>query len=75
IDNIDQYQNLRVIITNRWGQIVFDKQGYNNSSSGAFTGISDAGEKLRQGAYQYVVVDGETVIRKGTVNIFYPQDL
>jgi gliding motility-associated-like protein len=41
----------RLIIFNRWGDIVYDKSDYDNS----WNGVNDRGEKLPHGTYYYVL--------------------
>lgn len=51
IDDIEKYPNNEVFVYNRWGQIVYSVQGYNND----WMGTNNDGEELQTGAYWYVV--------------------
>ncbi|WP_396638431.1 gliding motility-associated C-terminal domain-containing protein [Maribacter sp. R77961] len=60
IENIERFQDNTVKIYNRWGVLVFDAKGYNNSSI-VFEGISNGritlqqSEDLPSGVYFYVI--------------------
>ncbi|MEM7107098.1 MAG: gliding motility-associated C-terminal domain-containing protein [Bacteroidota bacterium] len=60
IENIERFPNNEVMIFNRWGQKVYEADGYNNSSV-VFTGDSNVGTKreLMDGTYFYVVSKGD----------------
>lgn len=47
-------RNNKVEIFNRWGDIVFTTNNYDNSSR-VFTGLSSSGKKLPSGAYFYTI--------------------
>lgn len=60
IVNIEQYPNNTVSIFNRWGDRVFQKEEYNNSSPDKrFGGISDDGNVLPSGTYFYSINLGD----------------
>jgi gliding motility-associated-like protein len=52
IDLIDDTKNNRVLIFNRWGDLVFDIENYNNSTN-VFEGRSNGGKELPSGTYYY----------------------
>ena len=60
IDKIDSYPENSVEIYNRWGQLVFEVRGYDNTSN-VFVGRSDSktaigkNEQLSPGTYYYVI--------------------
>ncbi len=73
IANIEEYPNNTVRIYNRWGVLVFETQGYDNSTN-AFTGISNGratineNNELPVGVYFYIVEyvkDGNTEVIDG----------
>ncbi len=49
---IDDTKNNRVLIFNRWGDLVFDVENYNNSTN-VFEGRSNGGKELPSGTYYY----------------------
>ncbi|MEL7020854.1 MAG: gliding motility-associated C-terminal domain-containing protein, partial [Bacteroidota bacterium] len=51
IKDIQLYPNNEVFIFNRWGQIVYNVDGYMNT----WTGTNNDGEELQTGAYWYIV--------------------
>lgn len=53
IENIDQFPNNSVSVYNRWGQLVFEKKGYNNSN--VVWPVGDEGSKLISNTYFYVI--------------------
>jgi hypothetical protein len=63
INNIESYPNNTVKVYNRWGILVFETKGYDNSSNG-FRGISNGratiqqSEELPVGIYFYVIQYG-----------------
>ncbi len=57
IRNITLFPNNRVSIYDRWGNKVFEKDGYDNSN-GTFDGSSGAGKELAEGTYYYVLDKG-----------------
>ena len=64
IENIESFPNNEVVIFNRWGDVVFEIQGYNNLES-SFTGDNNKGNELPSGTYYYSVNlnDGSEVLR------------
>ncbi|WP_330444544.1 gliding motility-associated C-terminal domain-containing protein [Flavivirga abyssicola] len=61
INCITNYPNNRLEIYNRWGNIVYKKQGYNNEFDGTSNGRStiNGTEKLPVGTYYYVLDLGD----------------
>ncbi len=51
IENPDKYPNNELIIFNRWGNVVYQAQPYNND----WNGVNSKGFDLPQGTYFYVV--------------------
>ncbi|MFY0675210.1 MAG: PKD domain-containing protein [Bacteroidia bacterium] len=66
IENITTYPDCEVIITNRWQQIVYQQDNYDNTWGGEGT---VAGGQLPTGAYNYLIKCGNGRIYTGTVNI------
>jgi gliding motility-associated-like protein len=63
IDNINRYPDNRVSIFDRWGNIVFKENGYNNTNM-VWKGHSNAGltvgnRELPDGTYYYIVDPGD----------------
>lgn len=52
IAELPETRKNNVVITNRWGDVVFSVNDYDNVSR-VFTGISSAGQKLPPGVYYY----------------------
>lgn len=52
IDVVEGASQNKVTIFNRWGDLVFDIQNYNNTDR-VFTGISNKGSELPSGTYYY----------------------
>ncbi len=61
IDCIEQYPNNRLEIYNRWGNIVFSMDGYDNSFDGTSNGrvVVNEEKKLPIGTYYYVLDLGD----------------
>ncbi|SHJ66454.1 gliding motility-associated C-terminal domain-containing protein, partial [Aquimarina spongiae] len=57
IDCIDRFPNNKLIIYNRWGNIVYQKEGYDNSFDGTSNGraVLYTEEKLPVGTYYYIL--------------------
>ncbi|MCW5909827.1 MAG: gliding motility-associated C-terminal domain-containing protein [Cyclobacteriaceae bacterium] len=54
IDVIDGASQNKVVIFNRWGDVVFEIQNYNNTDR-VFTGFSNKGSELPSGTYYYKI--------------------
>jgi len=54
IDVVEGALNNRVMIFNRWGDVVFDIENYNNIDR-VFTGLSKSGAELPSGTYFYKI--------------------
>ncbi len=71
IDGIDNYPNNKVLIYNRWGDLVFEVTGYNNTSK-VFRGIANrkrnlGADKLPEGTYFFhIKIDGAHHLKKET---------
>ncbi len=71
IDGIDNYPNNKVLIYNRWGDLVFEATGYNNTSK-AFRGIANrkrnlGADILPEGTYFFhIKIDGTHHLKKET---------
>lgn len=65
--NPEKYPNARLIVVNRWGDILLTSQPYNND----WKGTNNAGDNLPEGTYYYVLELDLTVnnIFKGHVTI------
>ncbi|WP_010521223.1 T9SS C-terminal target domain-containing protein, partial [Aquimarina agarivorans] len=61
IDCIDQFPNNKLTIYNRWGNIVYEKEGYDNTFEGIANGRATLypNEKLPVGTYYYVLDLGD----------------
>ena len=60
IDGIENYPNNVLKIYNRWGNVVYDKKGYDNSWDGTSNaGLLVIGKNLPDGTYYYVLDLGE----------------
>ncbi|WP_035090539.1 T9SS type B sorting domain-containing protein [Aquimarina macrocephali] len=71
IYNIENYPDNKVSIYNRWGDIVFEVDGYNNTSR-VFRGIANrkrslGGDKLPEGTYFFTIkIEGSHNLKKQT---------
>ena len=67
VPGIEDFPNNEVRIYNRWGEIIYEKNGYANDWSGTTTD----GKKLSDGAYYYVLKynDEEDTVVTGSVTI------
>lgn len=54
IRNIELFPNNRVTIYDRWGNLVFEKGGYNNIDE-TFAGTTNSNKSLPDGTYYYVI--------------------
>lgn len=68
IDNIEGFPNNHVYIYNRWGQLLWDKQKYNNSNV-VWDGKSQDGATLYAGTYFYIIENVGPKNLKGWVEI------
>lgn len=59
IENIELYPNNRVQVFNRWGALVYEKEGYANTWDGVATKGSSNGDKLPVGSYFYILESNE----------------
>jgi len=67
VEKAQYYNDVEVIVFDRWGRIVYQSNAYNNT----WSGTSTAGEPLPDGAYYYVVkVPTEREEYKGSITIF-----
>lgn len=66
IDCINNYPNNKLEIYNRWGNLVYRKDGYDNSFDGISNGRSvlNANEKLPVGTYYYILDLGDNSKRR-----------
>jgi gliding motility-associated-like protein len=55
VDVVEGASQNRVTIYNRWGDVVFDIENYNNTDR-VFTGLSNSGKELPSGTYFYKIV-------------------
>jgi gliding motility-associated-like protein len=56
IENIERYPNALFKVFNRWGNLVYEKQNYDNSWNGdSNSKIITIGEVLTNGTYFYVL--------------------
>ena len=67
IPRISQYPNHKLIIINRWSQVLFEASPYNND----WAGTTNDGSPLPEGTYYYSItlMDGKTPIQNGTITI------
>ncbi len=68
IDNIEEFTANHVYIYNRWGQLLWNKSGYNNVSV-VWNGKDNSGNNIAAGTYFYIIenVGGKTL--KGWVEL------
>ncbi|MCX7548765.1 gliding motility-associated C-terminal domain-containing protein, partial [Xanthomarina sp. F1114] len=66
IDCINNYPNNNLLIYNRWGNLVYSKDGYDNTFNGESNGRSvfNKNEKLPVGTYYYILDLGDGSERK-----------
>jgi len=69
IEYAEQYDNLEVVIVNRWGVEVFQRKPYTNEDG--WNGRTSGGKKLPSGTYYYIILTHENGIQplSGTVTI------
>jgi gliding motility-associated-like protein len=66
IRGIEAYPNNLLIITNRWGQVVYQEKGYNNT----WAGTSQNGQALPDGTYFVILeIDGKQIIKNDFVEL------
>jgi gliding motility-associated-like protein len=69
IENIQLFPSNRVLIVNRWGDVVYQSDFYNNDWDGTATNAGGGG--LPDGTYYYVIqIEGENEPRTGTLTIW-----
>jgi len=69
IEAIDETQDNVVSIYNRWGDLVYETENYNNSSN-VFTGVSKNGNELSSGIYFYKIeFKGGRTSQTGYINV------
>ena len=68
VDNIGEFINNHVYIYNRWGQLLWNKQGYNNTSI-VWDGKNQEGTTLYAGTYFYIIENVGPKSLKGWVEI------
>lgn len=69
IDLFDETRNNHVTIFNRWGDIVFETDNYNNTTN-VFHGSSHNGKALPSGTYFYkIVFDGDRKLQTGFLTL------
>ena len=79
IENL--YPSARLIIFNRWGNLIYEKENYGNTSVWGTTeaywdgrsqhGWTIGNEKVPVGTYMYVLILDKETVKKGTVYINY----
>jgi len=69
IEGLDNYEKVKVIIMNRWGNKVYESNDYQNNWNGINKfGISVGGNQLPVSTYFYIIDLGEgESVRKGYV--------
>ncbi len=68
VTGLEKYQNSRLYIYNRWGQLVYESSNYLNN----WDGKTKSGNDVSDGTYFFVLLvekRGELIDYKGTVNI------
>lgn len=68
IDRIDYYPENKVLIFNRWGDLLQKYEGYDNDEK-VWEGRGQNGKALPAGTYYYVIKAGEGFTKKGYVQI------
>lgn len=54
IENIEFYPSNKVVVFNRWGDVVYETKSYNNTANN-FVGQTDGGNDLPSGTYYYSI--------------------
>jgi gliding motility-associated-like protein len=69
INCIQEFPGNKITIYNRWGQLVYQAENYNND----WKGTTQSGEPLPEGAYFYVLAyknsDGKDIQAKGSITL------
>jgi gliding motility-associated-like protein len=65
IKNIELFPDYTVRVYNRWGNVVYEKIGYDNRWDGTDT----RGKRLPMDSYHYVLLDGNALVMRGIVTI------
>lgn len=69
IENIENFPNNTVTVLNRWGNIIWQTKGYNNTTN-VWNGKMQNGSILTSGTYFYVIeLDNGNGIKKGWVEL------
>lgn len=66
IPGIENFPNNRMVIMNRFGNVLYDSNGYQVQN--AWTGLHN-GKELPEGVYYYLLDLGNGAIKKGTISI------
>jgi gliding motility-associated-like protein len=64
IENISKYQPCKVAITNRWGDLLYTSDNYQNNWEGTYKG-----KPLPEGTYYYFLETSDGTVHKGAINI------
>ena len=70
IRGIENYPDNVVTILNRWGNVVYEQEGYNRfDETKVWKGLSNSGKELTDGTYYYIIKlnDGEGTVHTGFV--------
>ena len=69
INCIQEFPGNKIFIYNRWGQLVYQAENYNND----WNGTTQSGELLPEGAYYYILdyknADGKEIQAKGSITL------
>lgn len=69
INCIQEFPGNKIFIYNRWGQLVYQAENYNND----WDGTTQSGEKLPEGAYYYILdyknADGKEIQARGSITL------
>lgn len=69
IANITNYPNNKLIVFNRWGDVVFEINGYNNTDK-VFKGVNNSGSLLPKGTYFYRLDLGDgSLVKSGYISV------
>jgi gliding motility-associated-like protein len=72
IDGIADYPINKVEIFNRWGQLVWNGENYNNTTV-TFKGLNNDGQKVNDGTYFYIIKpSADAAIMKGWIEVLTP---